>query len=131
MNLHRFLPFDESDARRKKHAKVQKRRMLMAHALTQVYSECYCACRRHQRCQWRNRGFRYVSDFGAALGQATARLYLLSGVWIVKSNGGSKKYALIRVDDGVAAPTRCSSPWPRRAPLTTRRMSISSKTSNS
>ena len=49
-----------------------------------------------------------TGDFGTSpiLGQLSDKQLLacisLCGVWIVKSNGGSKKYALIRVDDGVA-----------------------------
>ena len=56
-----------------------------------------------------------TGDFGTSpiLGQLSDKRLLaciwLCGVWIVKSNGGSKKYALIRVDEGVAAPFRCRS----------------------
>ena len=63
--------------------------------------ECYCACRRHQRCHLKERRLRYVP---ALYGQLSDKLLLaciqLCGVWVVKSNGGSKKYALIQVDDG-------------------------------
>ena len=45
---------------------------------TQLYLECYCACRRHQGCHcvWKRR-LRYVCVFWAALGQAVACLYLM------------------------------------------------------
>src|SRR5258705_4334151 len=45
---------------------------------TQLYWEFCRACRRHQGCHCSKRRLRYVADFWAALGQATACLYLLN-----------------------------------------------------
>jgi hypothetical protein len=44
---------------------------------TQLYLECYCACRRHQDCHCGKRRLRNVADFWAALGQAAACLCLV------------------------------------------------------
>ena len=53
--------------------------------------EGYCACRRHQRCHWRKRGLRYVADFWAALGQATACSYV--SMW------GAERKAQWRIEE--------------------------------
>ena len=70
---------------------------------TQLYLECYCACRRYQDCHCGERRLRYVAVFvGQLSDKPLLASTILCGVSGAKNNGVSKNYVLICFDNGVA-----------------------------
>ena len=83
-----------------------------ARSRTQLYFECYYACRRHQRCHCRKRRPWYVADFWAALGQATACLYLANWGAALKSAIAGRR--IKRVSLGLHRQERAATLAPHR-----------------